>query len=110
MVSARYFCQILTKFLDFFTAFFKSPIPNFTEILSVGATLNFTLVFLTRIGLVGGDESSDSECCNSGERVLEHSLFRGSLGRVHGPFGFGDEGNNTPEIPLPGIEPSLFSQ
>jgi hypothetical protein len=110
MVSARYFCQILTRVLDVFTAFFKSPVPNFTEILSFGAAQNFTLVFLTRVGLLGGDESSDSECCTPGERVLGNSMYRGSLGGLHGPFGSDDEGNNTPEIPLPGIEPSLFSQ
>jgi len=37
-------------------------------------------------------------------------MFRGSLGGLHGPFGLRNEWNNTPEIPLPGIEPSLFSQ
>jgi hypothetical protein len=110
MLSARYFCLILTKFLDFFHNIFKSPISNFVEIRSVGAALNFTLSFLTRVGLLGGDESSDSECCTPGERVFENSMFRGSLGELHGPFSCGDEGNNTPEIPPPGTEPSLFSQ
>jgi len=97
------------QIFGFFTAF-KSPISNFTEILSIGAALNFILLFLTRVGLPGGDESSGLECCTPGERVAENGMFRGSLGGLHGPFRFGDEGNNIPEIPLPGIEPSLFSQ
>jgi hypothetical protein len=66
--------------LDSFHSIFKSPISNFIEISSVGAALNFTLVFLTRVGLPGGDESSDSECCTPGERILENSMFRVSLG------------------------------
>ena len=76
MISTRYFCLILTKFLDDFTVLFKSPISDFTEIRSVGAALNFTLLFLSRVGLLGGDESSDSECCPPGEIVLENSMFR----------------------------------
>jgi hypothetical protein len=103
------FLPYCNKIFGFFTAFFKCLISNFTEIRSVGAALNFTLLFLTRVDLLGGDESSGSECCTSGERFSENSRFRNPLGGLHGPFGFGDEGKNTPEIPLPGKEPSLFS-
>jgi hypothetical protein len=80
------------------------------QIHSVRAALKFTLLFLTRVGLLGGDESSGSECSTSGERVPEKSRFRNSLGGLHGPLGCGDEGNSTQEIPPPGIEPSFFSQ
>jgi len=90
-------CPIFLPYCNnfFFHSILKSQISYFTE---------------TRVGLLGGDESSGSECCTPGELVSENSKFRDSLGGLHGPFGFGDEGNNTPEIPLPGNKPSLFSQ
>jgi hypothetical protein len=109
-VKCPIFLPDFNKISGFFHSIFKSPISNFTEIRSVGTVRNFALLFLTPVGVLEGDESSDSECCTPGERVLGNTMFRGSLGGLHGPFGCGDEGNNTPEIPLPGIEPSLFSQ